>query len=314
MKAFFYRGGSAQSPAAQSVAQFWLGKGIAGWRFDVAQDITHSWWQDMRPYLKDSAAPHYGGPEVLMLGEVTGGCDWGLYSQYVSSGELDSAMNYCFRDWAVGFANGGAPSSFDQSYAQFRALFGSRAWHAMMNLVSSHNSPRVLNLLGGDLGRLKLITLLQMTMPGAPSVYYGDEVALPGGGDPDNRRTYPWADAGGAPNQSSYSFFKTVIGMRRNHSALRGGDFQKLLTDDAAHVYSYLRSDGQERIVVALNNGAAAMTAVIPVSGIWPDGTVLTDLLGGGTVTVSGGRVTTALSAQGGRVLAVASPRGPAAR
>ncbi|MEW5988835.1 MAG: alpha-amylase family glycosyl hydrolase [Chloroflexota bacterium] len=299
VKDFFFRGGSPQSPAAVSVTEYWLDKGIAGWRFDVAQDISHTWWQEMRLYLKTV----YGSDDVLMLGEVTGGCDWGLYQSYVNQNELDSVMNYCFRDWAVSFANGNAPSSFDSSFNSFRALFPPSPWQAMMNLVDSHDSTRVLNLLGENKDRLKLLVILQMTLPGAPSVYYGDEVGLSGGGDPDNRRTYPWADLGGNPDLALFDHYKTLIAIRRAHSALRGGDMATLLVSDANHLYSYYRWDETEQVVVALNNGTSAATAAIPVSTYLPDGATLTDALNGGSYTVSGGLLAVPLAAQWGAIL-----------
>ncbi len=302
VKDFFFRGGSLQSPGGVSVAQYWLDRGIAGWRFDVAQDITHAWWQALRPYVKTT----YGTSQTLMLGEVSGGCDWGLYQSYLNASELDSAMNYCFRDWGVGFANGNAPSAFDQSYTSFRSMFAPSSWRALMNLISSHDSPRALNLLGGDLNRLELLALLQMTLPGAPSVYYGDEVALPGGGDPDNRRTYPWADQGGAPNQQMYAHFKQLINLRRDHAALRRGDVQTLLIDDSAHLYAYQRWDASETIVVVLNNGTSAQSASVPVS--LPDGTVLTDLLSGASYSVQGGSVSLPVAAQFGAILLANAP------
>jgi glycosidase len=312
VKDFFYRGGSPQSPLSGtqriSVAEYWIRKGIAGWRYDVAQDITLPFFHEMNQYIKQG----YASTETLMLGEVTGGCDWGLYQNYVKEGYLDAAMNYCFRDWAVGFANGSAPSNFNSSFTAFRARFPNNAWHAMMNLISSHDSPRALNLMNGDTARLKLIALLQMTLPGAPSVYYGDEVALPGGGDPDNRRTYPWADTGGSPDTSMYAHFKQVIGLRNAHSALRGGDFKTLLVDDAKRIYSYLRWDETESIVVALNNGESAQTnIVIPIAPDLSNGAVLTDALNGGAYTVVDGSITIGNITSRWGVILVTGPLNP---
>ncbi len=320
----FFRGGAAGAPAGKSVSQFWQEKGIAGWRYDVAQDITHDFFQTMRPYVKgaNSSGTVYGDSEQLMLGEVTGGCDWYLYQSYINQNELDSVMNYCFRDWAAGFGNGNPPSQFDNLYYQFKALFPISAWKGFMNLISTHDSPRMLHLLSGDKSKLKLVTLLQFTLPGAPSVYYGDEVGMSGGGDPDNRRTFPWPDINGGVNGQGdsydadmYSHFKTLLGIRNSHSALRGGDVQTLLVDDAGGLYSYLRSDASAKLVVVLNNKAAAGTATIPVSGILADGTTLTDLLDTGTrrgpestYTVSGGQVVVPVDGRWGRILQVSPP------
>ncbi len=316
----FFRGGAAGTPGGKSVSQFWQEKGIAGWRYDVAQDITHDFFANMRPYVKGSntSGAVYGDSEQAMLGEVTGGCDWGLYQQYIKGNELDSVMNYCFRDWAKGFGNGDAPSLFDSKYNQFRGMFPPSPWKGFMNLISSHDSPRMLNLLGNDKTRLKLVTLLQFTLPGAPSVYYGDEVGM-GGGDPDNRRPFPWPDINGGVNGNGDSYdaalrahFKNIIGIRQAHPALRGGDVTTLLVDDASKIYSYLRWDASEKLVVVLNNdiNGASHGAALPVAAHLPDGTVLTDLLNPGyTVTVSGGNISvTSVSALWGRILWVAAP------
>ncbi len=310
VKDFFYRGGSAQSPSGVSVSQFWADKGIAGWRYDVAQDITLGFFSDMRQYVKGGLGS-YGDDQTLMLGEVTGGCDWGLYKSYLTENGLDSVMNYCFRDWAISFANGSAPSSFDSSFNSFRATIPESPFYALMNLVDSHDSTRALRLLSDDKNRLKLLVILQMTLPGAPSVYYGDEVGVTGGGDPDNRRTYPWSDAGGSPDTALYDHYKTLIGIRNDHSALRGGDIQTLLVDDSAHVYSYIRWDASETVVVALNNGSGPQAAAIPVGSYLADGTVLTDLLNGGTVTVTGGNINLSINSQWGDILQVTSSPEP---
>lgn len=318
----FFRGGAAGAPAGKSVSQFWQERGIAGWRYDVAQDITHDFFQNMRPYVKGTNASGtvYGDSEQLMLGEVTGGCDWYLYQSYINQNELDSVMNYCFRDWAASFGNGNAPSQFDNLYNQFRALFPPSAWKGFMNLISTHDSPRMLNYLSGDKSKLKLVTLLQFTLPGAPSVYYGDEVGMGGGSDPDNRRTFPWPDINGGNNgqgdsydAAMYAHFKKLLGIRNAHGALRSGDVQTLLVDDANGLYSYLRSDASDKLVIVLNNKTGSATATIPLAGVLPDGAVLTDLLNTGgrgaanVYIVSGGQIETPVDGRWGRILLVTS-------
>ncbi len=322
---FFFRGGSQASPGGKSVSQYWLDKGVVGWRYDVAQSITHNFFSEMRPYIKgtNNTGAVYGNSNYLMLGEVTGGCDWYLYQSYLNTNELDSVMNYCFRDWATGFGNGNAPSSFNNSYNSFRALFPAPTFYALMNLISSHDSPRMLALLNGDVAKVKLVTLLQMTLPGAPSVYYGDEVNVNGGGDPDNRRVYPWADTGGGmngqmPDTAMYNHYRTLLGIRRAHPVLRWGDVATALADDAKHVYAYMRFDNpnlgiwdqnnpyqatNEAVLVALNNGNSAESVTIPVSAYLPNGTLLTDLLNGGVYTVANGGVTISINSRWGAIL-----------
>ncbi len=305
VKAFFFRGGSPQSPDGVSVSEYWQRRGIAGWRYDVAQDITPAFFDEMHSYVKGV----YGDNDVLMLGEVTGGCDAGLYATYVQAGRLDSAMNYCFRDWTAAFANGGAPSAFEAALQSFRTRFPRSAFYAMMNLISSHDSPRMLHLLGNDTSRLKLAVLLQMTLPGAPSVYYGDEVGLTGGGDPDNRRVYPWADQGGAPDLSLYATFRTLIGMRNTYPALRRGDLQTFLVEDAMHLYGYARILPQEKVFVVLNNAGPDQKPTLDLSPWLSAGDVVTDVLSGEVYTVrQGGALEVLVPGMWGRVLVWRAP------
>ncbi len=314
VKDFFFRGGSPQSLDGDSVLQYWFDRGISGWRYDVAQDITLDWFADMRPYLKGGLGD-YGSSEYLMLGEVTGGCTEGLYQTYLNPNGLDSVMNYCFRNWAVSFANGGNPSSFDNSWNNYRSMIPASPWYATMNLISSHDSPRALNLLGEDKQRLRLAVILQMTLPGAPSVYYGDEVGVSGGGDPDNRRTYPWADRGGSPDTALLAHYSNLIAIRNAYPALRGGEMVTLLVDDGNHIYSYIRYTGEQAVVVVLNNGGSSAPAVIPVEGFLANGAQLTDVLNGNALyTVSGGNITIgSVAATWGAILVAAGGPEPTA-
>ncbi len=296
---FFFRGGSPQIPGfanGMSVSEYWIDKGIDGWRYDVAQDISNDWFREMRPYIKEQ----YGSADILMLGEVTGGCAaGGLYEAYTRGDQLDSVMNYCFRDWMAGFASGNSPEFFANSFDDFRAQYPPEIFYAMMNLISTHDSPRLFQMVGSDYTNLKLAVLLQMMLPGAPSVYYGDEVGLPGGSDPDNRRTYPW---GNAPDPTMYNHFKTVIGIRNTYSALRGGDYQRLLA--ANNIYAFARWDTEDTVIVALRNIASSANATLSVSAYFADGTVLTDVLNNNaTYTVSGGNVVVPVNGKWGVVL-----------
>lgn len=317
-KDFFFRGGSAQSPSGMSVQEYWIDQGIAGWRYDVAQDITLQWFAETRPFMKTSTIvtgtgrSGYGNPDIVMLGEVTGGCDWGLYRNYLNPNGMDTAMNYCFRDAAVSFANGNAPSAFVNYYTQFQAQMPANAFNALMNLISSHDSARMLNKLSEDKSKLKLAVLLQMTMPGAPSIYYGDEVGLSGGGDPDNRRTYPWSDQGGSPDLDMLRHFTTTIGIRNDYPALRRGTWQNLLVSDAQYLYAFLRATPTQKALVILNNGTAPQNAVVPVSGQLADGTTLVDVLNGGTFTVTGGQVAASVNGRWGRILIATTDLPPA--
>ena len=329
---FFYRA------ASDNVTKHWYERGAAGWRFDVASDISHGWWHEYRPYAKGYKAD---GP---LVGEI-----WEDASQYLAGDQLDSVMNYRFRKNVLGFARGVGwndndnsggnsiigltPSQFDRALRSVREDYPPQATAAMLNLLDSHDTNRslyVLTLLG-DNGldeakqRLKLSALFQFTYPGAPMVYYGDEGALdspalgngPNGpeDDPYNRAPFPWEDEAGdtnvyGPADASVRDFYTKLGhMRKQFVSLRAGSFETLLTGDTTpsssdeNTYAFARVSGAQRAVVVLNNSAGSNTASVPVAAHFADATSLVDVLTGTTYTVSGGHVAVTLAPRTGVVL-----------
>jgi hypothetical protein len=204
----------------------------------------------------------------------------------------------------------------------------------MLDLIDSHDTNRALYVMTelGDTGlvqakqRLMLAALFQFTYIGAPTVYYGDEAAInapslfngPNGpkGDPYCRAPYPWTDQAGnpsvygPPDQTVIAYYTALGHLRKQHATLVGGTFVSLLTGDtqqaktAPNTYAYARSiAGGETAIVALNNGSAANTPVIPVGAYYPNGTVLQDAISGATYTVSGGNVSLTLNAISGVLL-----------
>ncbi len=161
--------------------------------------------------------------------------------------------------------------------------------------------------------RVQLAALIQMTMPGAPTIYYGDEVGVSGGSDPDDRRTYPWGDANTRklgdtrkPDTQMRVYYKGLTKLRTDNQVLREGKLQYLLTDDAAGTAAYGRKLGDAAAIVVVNTSRAptprfdqpAGGISIPVAGYLPDGTQLSEGL-----TVQNGEVRLKLDALSGKVL-----------
>ncbi|MDQ1592871.1 MAG: hypothetical protein QOG71_3498, partial [Pyrinomonadaceae bacterium] len=334
---FFYR-----APGA-NVTEHWYERGASGWRFDVANEISHDWWKEYRPLAKGYKA------DGTLIGEI-----WPDASQWLAGDQLDSVMNYRFRKNVLGFARGGfnwgdndnfggnqivalSPSQFDRALRSVREDYPAAATAAMLNLIDSHDTNRSLYVLtvGGDNGlaqakeRLKLSALFQFTYPGAPMVYYGDEAALNAPSlangtngpedDPYNRAPYPWADEAGDQNvygpadQAVVNYYTTLAHMRKQHPALRNGSFETLLTGDQTpsttddNTYAFARVGNGETAVVALNNGTGGNTASVPVAAYFADGTQLRDALSSATYAVNGGGINLTLAARSGAVLFDAS-------
>lgn len=332
LRDFIYRNG------AQNVVQYWYEQGVSGWRFDVADEISHDWWRDFRPYARADA------PEGPLVGEV-----WPDASRFLLGEQLDSVMNYRFRKNLLGFArdqydwgdndNNGSnrivplsPSQFDRALKAVREDYPPEATKAMLNLIDSHDTNRalyVLSLLGESEAqakeRLRLAALFQFTYLGAPMVYYGDEAGIDSPSvangvngpedDPYNRAPYPWADESGDVNvygpadASLIAYYSTLAHLRKQSDALRQGEFVTLLTGDTTpatgddDTYAFARVAGSEVAVVALNQGAGSNSVSLPVGAYFADGTLLADALNGGSYSVSGGRVSLTLDARSGVIL-----------
>ncbi len=278
---------------SDSVEKYWLNQGAAGWRFDVADEVSHAFWQESRTAIKSVSS------NAPMVGEV-----WGDGSEYLTGAEMDSLMNYRFKFALTDFIAKGTSnaSTFNNLLVAVQEDYPSTAWYAMMNLIDSHDTARFLNDAGGDKSKLKLAALFQMTYAGAPTIYYGDEVGVTGGNDPDSRRTYPW----GNEDTSLRDTYKQLISLRKSYTALTTGNVRHgLLIDDANGSYAFGRDDASSKFVIALNNNASARTLTVNVSGYVANGAVLTDVLNGGTYTVSAGNVSVPVSARWGSILLV---------
>lgn len=224
-----------------SVLKYWLSEGISGWRLDVVDELPTKFLQAFYKTLKET------NPDALLLGEVwedaSNKSSYGEQRQYLCGHDLDSAMNYALRKILVEFVLGQTTGEDmeDQLY-ELLEHYPREHWYAMLNLIGSHDIVRILTVLrdGVDeataIDRLKLLTAWQFTIPGAPSIYYGDEVGMIGGKDPDNRRTYPW----GKENTDLLQWTQTIAMLRRHHQALQTGRFIPIAAK--GKVFAFVRS------------------------------------------------------------------------
>jgi glycosidase len=316
--------------APDSVTRYWLGQGSDGWRLDVMGDpsFPDSYWTRFRQIVKAT------DPQALIVGEL-----WQKDSttlRFLAGQRADSTMNYRDRDAVLGFltthgfdgkgmGDSGrvlAPSEFLARLVSQQEDYAKPAYFALMNLIDSHDTTRALWTLspgaendaaakaaGAASGkqRLRLASLVQYTLPGMPTVYYGDEVGVTGSDDPDNRRTYPWPQEGGKPDDALAAHYASLGSLRARTPALRDGALVGLAADDAAGTVAYGRKTGTQAVVVALAKSGAA-TVDVPTAGFVPDGTTFTAALGvgnagGATYATAGGALHVPLAALSGIVL-----------
>ncbi|MFA6457748.1 MAG: glycoside hydrolase family 13 protein, partial [Bacteroidota bacterium] len=163
----------------------WTGK-IDGWRLDVPNELPHEFWKEFRQLVRSL------NTECYIVGEL-----WDDASPWLQGDEFDATMNYRFRSACLEyFAHDTlSTSKFDHHLQVTRELYSHENNLAMQNLLGSHDTERFLTLCKGEVWRMKLAVLFQMTYLGAPMIYYGDEIGMEGGKDPDCRRCMIWDES-----------------------------------------------------------------------------------------------------------------------
>jgi glycosidase len=268
---------------------------------DVAPWVPDDFWREWRSEIKRHK------PDALTIAET-----WFDASKFFLGDTFDSTMNYIFRNTVIDYANGGDARKLYRNIELMREAYPPQAFYALMNLISSHDVPRALHLFGytsetTDAAkiaeakqRLLLAAFFQMVFPGAPAIYYGDEVGLTGGEDPFNRAPYPWADEGGKPDVALLHQFRELASLRRQHAVLRHGSLQAPLAADA-HTLALIRHHHGETALTLMNNDVQPkqLTLHLPADAA----TTYRDALTGATVHATGGSLVLKVPALFGRVL-----------
>ncbi len=256
-----------------------------GWRLDVAADLgrspefNHKFWREFREEVKKA------NPEAIILAE-----NYGDSKPWLCGGEWDTIMNYdAFMEPITWFLTGMEKHSeerndgffnnalnFEQTMRYHMARMSWESLSTAMNELSNHDHSRFLTRTNRRVGRLHTVgseaadtginkgimkeaITFQMTFPGAPTIYYGDEAGLTGWTDPDNRRPYPW----GREDREILGFYKKLITIHKSYDCLKTGSFMFLYKNYG--IISYGRFSDNESIVVFLNNNDSEMTVDIPV-------------------------------------------------
>lgn len=266
VEAFFF--------GSDGVARYWLETGIAGWRLDVTPWMSDGFWRRFRRAIRD------GRDDLYLVAE-----DWGDATHRLVGDSFDATMNYRFGYSVVGYATGKlSPSELDDRLQTLRRDTPEPAFHSQLNLLDSHDTPRLLTVCGGDRRRVMLAAALQLASPGVPMVFYGGEAGLEGENAEDSRRTYPWGDE----DQQLLAFYRTAIRARRASAALGKGSIETVWIDDATASYGFVRGHGDD-VVVALFNAGDVATEIV-LGAPFESGPVI-DLLGALEPSIIGGRL-----------------------
>ncbi|WP_027415683.1 glycoside hydrolase family 13 protein [Aneurinibacillus terranovensis] len=251
-----------------SVLKTWQRAGARGWRLDVADELPDEFIQQFRSTMKRE------DPESVLIGEVwedaTNKISYGRRRAYLMGDELDSVMNYPFRSALLDFITGKQDArAICATLMSLYENYPPHHFYTAMNLLGSHDVTRVLTVLRDSLppdwpvedkinvsiNQLKLLVLWQMTFPGVPCIYYGDEAGLEGGEDPLNRRTYPW----GKENQELLAWYKKTIALRHANDVLKTGEWRSFYSGE--DVYGYIRwiAEGRDRFGRERENNLAIL-------------------------------------------------------
>lgn len=275
--------------------------GIDGWRLDVASDINANFWRDWRTLVKSI------NPNAYIVAEL-----WQESRAWLDGRTFDAVMNYPFARRSLRFVNNikkaTTPTQYKAELAEMYGWYRPQVNYVLQNLYDSHDTDRLASMCMNpdveydeanrvqDNGpnyntskptpaayqKQKLLATIQMTLLGAPMVYYGDEVGMYGADDPSDRKPMLWEDL--PPNDDPderiepdvFEHYRRMIAIRNTFPALQLGDYEPIVTDDAKGIFAFTRTLGDESILVVLNNSDAPHRLDVPVA--WPDGAVVVQL------------------------------------
>lgn len=272
------------------VIRHWLKLGACGWRLDVADELPDEFIDELRKAAKEEKS------DCLIIGEVwedaSNKSSYSKRRRYLTGKQLDSVMNYPFKDAILYFLRTGIADGFTDKILTIIENYPPQVLHLLMNHIGTHDTARAMTALAGDsangrdrewqAGRrlsssqrevgvklMKTASAVQFTLPGIPSVYYGDEAGAEGYGDPFNRCFYPY----GNENEELLEWYKTLGKIRKENPALALGDFVPV--SEAAGCVAYSRNLNGNSILTIANRNVHPITYYLPED--WFDAELLTD-------------------------------------
>lgn len=247
----------------------WLRAGAGGWRLDVADELPDVFLDDLRKAVKEEKK------NAVIIGEVwedaTNKFAYGQRRRYLLGDQLDSVMNYPFAAAVLNFVRGGSAETFADSVMRIVENYPPCVLNVLMNHIGTHDTQRAITLLAGEnadgydrkwqhehnllseetylkgISMMKTASLIQFTLPGVPSIYYGDEAGMQGMKDPFNRACFPWDNI----NQELYKWYKRLGEIRKGCKAFKEGSFVPVYA--AGNAVAYERTSAENSVLAAVN-------------------------------------------------------------
>lgn len=227
-----------------SVGEYWMKRGIDGWRLDVPNEINDdSFWQEFRRRVKAI------NKDAYIVGEI-----WDEPLRWLKGDQFDGVMNYLFRKATMQFLFDEKPISIKEFGERMSRAFPENRGDVPMNLLGSHDTTRLMSQPCASLERIKLAYAMMFFLPGAPCIYYGEELSMKGGKDPDNRRSMPWDRFEKLSKEPLYGFLKQMIELRKKNPVLRDGKLEIRYADNGLAIERTLGK--KSMTLVVLQDGA----------------------------------------------------------
>ncbi|OGO12309.1 MAG: hypothetical protein A2Y53_08320 [Chloroflexi bacterium RBG_16_47_49] len=278
------------------VALYWIEQGADGWRLDVPNEINDdSFWAEFRQVVKSA------NPDAYIFGEI-----WSADLRWVGENHFDGLINYPVMDALVGLlvSNSLNVAHFAEKVEGLLSFYPAENAYAMYVPVDSHDTERILTKLGNNINKTKLAYLFQFAYPGAPSIYYGDEIGLTGGKDPGCRGAFLWDENNW--NKELRNYVKTLVEQRKRHRALRRGEYIRVGKITNPECYAFVRRTTDDQVLVIINASLREQKITVNTDEIgWEDGRRLNSLITAGEqYTITNQTIEITLPAWGGYWLA----------
>ena len=234
-----------------SIINRWIGFGISGWNLNVIDELPDEFIELIRKKINKI------DKNIALLGDIwedaSNKISYSIRRKYLQGDEVHAATNYPLRESLINFIKGYIKSDrFKQKVMSLYENYPRESFYGNINVIGTNDTERILTVLDENILLLRLLVVLQFTLPGVPLICYGDEAGLKGGKEPDNRKSYPW----GKENKELIDFYHKIINIRNEENGLKKGNLIIFETDP--DVFAFERNYENEKIVVLVNTSNEA--------------------------------------------------------